>query len=96
MFSAREKRIEGVELWTVADVATGVRQLRLDVEAADGCSAGGGLGVALKYHERFLNNLSDFCFSQKVRLKFRILKYSQPCLQRLLTLKPEIAALVDR
>ena len=66
MFSAREKRIEGVELRTVADVATGVRQLRLDVEAADGCSAGGGLGVALKYRKRFLTTCLIFAFRKKL------------------------------
>ena len=45
MLPAREERVEGVELGTVADVASSVRELGLDVEAPDGGCAGGGLSV---------------------------------------------------
>ena len=45
MLPAREERVEGVELWTVADVAASVRELSLDVEAPDGGCARGGLSV---------------------------------------------------
>jgi hypothetical protein len=66
MFSARQEWIEGVELRTVADVAAGVRQLCLDVEAADGCSAGSGLGVALKDHQRCLTVCMIFVFRKEL------------------------------
>ena len=45
MLPAREERVEGVELGTVADVASSVRELGLDVEAPDGGCARGGLSV---------------------------------------------------
>ena len=46
MLPAREERVEGVELGTVADVASSVRELSFNVEAAHRGRAGRGLGVA--------------------------------------------------